>query len=93
MPFRVECLAERNGSWLLEKRIHLKCAPHAIKNEWYDDCENVRRAFFSEFDPEPALKKRKDRYALENERLNIEIKDRVDMYFHDLKTRLKASAS
>lgn len=68
MPFTVECLAERNGSIGLEEAVHKKCLPFLIKGEWFVDCEAVRNAFFTEYDPYPELKRKKQRHSFLRER-------------------------
>lgn len=60
MPFRIEVLAERNGSKPLEFAIHKSCKDFLIKNEWYIDCDFVKNKFFSEYDPEPKAKSMAD---------------------------------
>lgn len=52
-PLLVECIAERNGSYMLEKAVQNACKRFAFRNEWFSDCEEVRNMFFSVKDPAP----------------------------------------
>jgi len=53
-PLKIICLAERNASFALEQILHKKCKPYSVHGEWYNDVEQVRHLFFSEYDPYPS---------------------------------------